>query len=96
MPTRNVVLTEHHEHLIAMLVESGKYQNASEVLRDGLRMVESREAEEAAKLVALRAAADAGIASAQRGDFIGFDDSLSLSAHLNRLGDVAINGEALS
>jgi antitoxin ParD1/3/4 len=36
MPTRNVVLTERQEELIEALVKSGRYQNASEVLRDGL------------------------------------------------------------
>jgi antitoxin ParD1/3/4 len=45
MPTRNVVLTERQEELIEALVKSGRYQNASEVLRDGLRLVEQREAE---------------------------------------------------
>jgi antitoxin ParD1/3/4 len=38
MPTRNVVLTKRQEELIETLVESGRYQNASEVLRDGLRL----------------------------------------------------------
>ncbi len=56
MPTRNVVLTNHHEDIIAELVGSGRYQNASEVLRDGLRLVEERDAREAAKLKALQAA----------------------------------------
>ena len=37
MPTRNVVLTKRQEKLIETLVGSGRYQNASEVLRDGLR-----------------------------------------------------------
>ncbi len=35
MPTRNVVLTERQEKLIEALVQAGRYQNASEVLRDG-------------------------------------------------------------
>ncbi|HKR86890.1 MAG TPA: type II toxin-antitoxin system ParD family antitoxin [Phenylobacterium sp.] len=60
MPTRNVVLTDHQQEVIETLVQSGRYQNASEVLREGLRLVEQREAEDAAKLAALRAAADAG------------------------------------
>jgi antitoxin ParD1/3/4 len=60
MPTRNVVLTDHQHQLIESLIGSGRYQNASEVLRDGLRLVEQREAEDAAKLEALRAAAQVG------------------------------------
>jgi len=48
MPTRNGVLTDHQEELIDKLVGSGRYQNASEVLRGGLRLVEQREAEDAA------------------------------------------------
>src|SRR3984893_14227840 len=60
MPTRNVVLTDRQEKLIEDLVDSGRYQNASEVLRDGLRLVEQREAEAAAKLEALRGAAPIG------------------------------------
>lgn len=35
MPTKNVVLTRRQEELIETLIESGRYQNASEVLRDG-------------------------------------------------------------
>jgi putative addiction module CopG family antidote len=44
MPTRNVVLTEHHEKLIEELVSSGRFQNASEVLRAGLRLIEREQA----------------------------------------------------
>lgn len=56
MPTRNVVLTDAQAALVEDLVRSGRYQNASEVLRDGLRMLERRDAEEAAKLEGLRSA----------------------------------------
>jgi hypothetical protein len=42
MPTQKVVLAKHQEKLIEILVGSGRYQNASEVLRDGLRLVEQR------------------------------------------------------
>ncbi len=62
MPTRNVVLTEHHEKILADLVRSGRYQNASEVLREGLRLVEDRDARERAKLQALQEAARIGFA----------------------------------
>ena len=63
MATRNVVLTDHHEQVIADLVASGRYQNASEVLREGVRLIEQREAREAAKLAALREAARIGFAA---------------------------------
>ncbi|SCB49565.1 type II toxin-antitoxin system ParD family antitoxin [Rhizobium multihospitium] len=69
MPTRNVVLTEHHEAVIDQLVKSGRYQNASEVMREGLRLVERREAHEAAKLEALREAAHIGFVDLDEGRF---------------------------
>jgi antitoxin ParD1/3/4 len=45
MPTRNVLLTNHQASFVERLVNTGRYQNASEVLREGLRMVEQREAQ---------------------------------------------------
>lgn len=44
LPTRNVVLTEQQTAMIERLVHSGRYQNASEVLRDGLRLVRRQHA----------------------------------------------------
>ncbi len=85
MPTRNVVLTDRHEAMIETLVASGRYQNASEVLREGLRLVEQREAEEAAKLDALREAARTGMAAIERGETRRFDDMASLATHLEGL-----------
>lgn len=69
MPTRNVVLTDHQQDVIETLVESGRYQNASEVLREGLRLVEQREREDALKLEALRQAAQVGAADLAAGRF---------------------------
>ncbi|WP_159950035.1 type II toxin-antitoxin system ParD family antitoxin [Rhizobium sp. 18065] len=70
MPIRDVDLTEYHEQVIDRLVESGRYQNASEVMREGLRLVEQRENLEAAKLAALRDAAQQGFADLDQGRFI--------------------------
>ncbi|MCY7355759.1 MAG: type II toxin-antitoxin system ParD family antitoxin [Lysobacter sp.] len=69
MSTRNVVLTEHHEHVIEQLVKSGRYQNASEVMREGLRLVERREAVDAARLEALREAGRVGFADIDEGRY---------------------------
>jgi antitoxin ParD1/3/4 len=60
MPTRNVVLTEHQSALVDGLVAEGRYQNASEVLREGLRLVEAAEVTRQAKLDAIRAMVAAG------------------------------------
>ena len=91
MPTRNVVLTKRQEELIETLVESGRYQNASEVLRDGLRLVEQRAAEDASKLKALRAAARVGIAALERGDSREFETAEDLRAYLNVLSEKIIS-----
>ena len=45
MGTRNVVLTDAQSELVDQLVASGRYQNASEALRAGLRLLEREEAE---------------------------------------------------
>jgi antitoxin ParD1/3/4 len=60
MPTRNVVLSEHQQQLVETLVQSGRYQNASEVLREGLRLIELRDRIEDIKLKALKQAARQG------------------------------------
>jgi antitoxin ParD1/3/4 len=90
MPTRNVVLTKRQEKLIEALVESGRYQNASEVLRDGLRLVEQRQAEEASRLKALRDAARLGVSALDRGEFKEFERIEDLEAYLVRLSDKVI------
>ena len=85
MATRNVVLTDHHEELIDDLVKKGKYQNASEVLRDGLRLIESRELEEKARLKALRDAARVGIEDVDAGRVRDFTSTAELRRHLDLL-----------
>jgi antitoxin ParD1/3/4 len=63
MPTRNVNLTEELERFVLTKVVSGRYENASEVVRAALRMLEREEEQYEAKLAALRAAIDEGDAS---------------------------------
>jgi antitoxin ParD1/3/4 len=41
----NYALTDHYESFIRKQLESGRYNNASEVVRAGLRMLEDFEAE---------------------------------------------------
>lgn len=67
MATRNIVLTDHQSQVVDRLVASGRYQNASEVLRAGLRMVEEIESTYATKMNDLRSAIDAGENDAKKG-----------------------------
>ena len=54
---------KHFESFIENLLESGRYSTASEVMRDGLRLVEEREQRRQAKLEALRAEIQKGFDS---------------------------------
>lgn len=64
MATRNVVLTDTQSDLIDRLVASGRYQNASEAMRAGLRLLEREESE----LGELRARLKSGLDEARKGD----------------------------
>lgn len=90
MPTRNVVLTQQQEEMIERLIACGRYQNASEVLRDGLRLVEARDAEMQARLDALRDAARVGIADVEAGRVRAFESPSALERHLAALAEDAI------
>jgi antitoxin ParD1/3/4 len=63
MPTRNVNLTDELDAFVLGKVQSGRYENASEVIRAALRALERDEQEHEAKLIALRTAIDEGDAS---------------------------------
>jgi len=82
MPTRNVNLTTELDHFVATKVKSGRYENASEVVRAGLRSLELAEQEYAAKLALLRSAIDQGDASgiARGGVFARTRKSLKLAS----------------
>jgi antitoxin ParD1/3/4 len=55
MATRNVSLTDALDRYVEERVECGAFQNASEVVRDALRLHRARADEEAAKLERFRA-----------------------------------------
>lgn len=92
MPTRNVVLSDHLADLVSRLVESGRYQNASEVVREGLRLVESRETEEKLRLKAMREAANIGVADIEAGHYRTFDSRESLRESLSALSGEVLDG----
>ena len=59
----SVALSPHFESFIRDQVESGRYNNVSEVVRAGLRLLEDSEQHQAIQLEALRADIVAGKAS---------------------------------
>ncbi len=83
MPTRNVVLTDRQVELIERMVKSGRFQNGSEVLREGLRLLERLDTEEKTKLRALREAARVGLADIEAGRFKAFDTTEALAEYLS-------------
>ena len=70
MPTRNVNLTDHYDQFVESQVSAGRYQNASEVMRAGLRLLEHRIREDEEKLTALRRLAAEAFDELDRGEAI--------------------------
>ena len=59
----NVNLTPRLRSFVEQKVNSGRYNNVSEVVREALRLMEERDQEREAKLRDLRAAIDEGVNS---------------------------------
>jgi antitoxin ParD1/3/4 len=74
MPTRNISLTPEQDAFVERVVKSGDYQNASEAVRDALRVLQQRRSEDALKLKALRMHIKAGVDALERGDFTEVDE----------------------
>lgn len=79
--TLNVSLTAELEALIAQRVESGRYLSASEVVREGLRLLEERDRLRDEALAGVRRKIAEGLASLERGERL---DGEALLAELER------------
>jgi antitoxin ParD1/3/4 len=76
MPIRtsmNVSLTPELERFVQSRVASGLYQTASEVLREGLRLLEERDQARETAVEELRAKIRRGIEQADRGELLDGD-----------------------
>jgi antitoxin ParD1/3/4 len=73
MPIFNVIITDQQAAFIDSMIKVGRYQNASEVLREGLCVMEQRETEGAAKLKTLREAVQVGIDEIEAGRYTEFE-----------------------
>lgn len=88
MPTWNVELSDRQASLLEQLVSSGRYQNASEVFREGLQLIEKREAENSYRLEALQAAVQVGAKDIAAGKFKTFKSKESLQHYLKSIADL--------
>jgi len=84
MPTRNISLTPEQDAFIDEVLEAGEYRNASEVVRDAIRALQQRRAEDALKLDKLRLSIRAGVAALDRGAYTEVDEE-DLDAYLDNL-----------
>ena len=84
MPTRNISLTPEQDAFVEKVVEAGDYQNASEAIRDALRVLQQRRKEDSFRLKVLRAQIKVGIDAIDRGDFAEVDDP-DLEGYLEQL-----------
>lgn len=72
MPTQNVNLPEHQAAFIKQAIADGRYKNASEVVRAGLRLLEQQESEDKLRLDTLRQIAADAFAALDRGEHTTF------------------------
>ncbi len=68
--TRNIALTPHFDRFVQSKIESGRYQSASEVVRDGLRLLEEREEQRGQGSGRLRQQIEVGWQQAERGEVV--------------------------
>jgi antitoxin ParD1/3/4 len=86
MPTRNVNLTDHYDQFVETQVDTGRYQNASEVMRAGLRLLEDRIQEDEEKLIVLRRLAAEAFDELNRGEAIVIEGEDALADFIRRIG----------
>jgi antitoxin ParD1/3/4 len=68
--TRNIALTPHFDRFVQSSVDSGRYQSASEVVRDALRLLENREQERREAVQRLRHDIELGWQQSERGQML--------------------------
>ncbi|HVC92473.1 MAG TPA: type II toxin-antitoxin system ParD family antitoxin [Pirellulales bacterium] len=86
MPTRNVNLTDHFDRFVEEEIEAGRYRNASEVMRAGLRMLEQQTREEQEKMVLLRSLATKAFEQLDQGRGIPISGHRELTHFISGIG----------
>jgi len=87
MPTRNVNLTDHFDRFIDEGVTSGRFSNASEMVREALRLLEQRQEEDRARIEWLRGEVQKGMDAMDRGDYVEIRSAEDLEGFMERIGE---------
>lgn len=86
MTTRNINLTDRYDQFVDELVTSGRFSDASEVMRAGLRLLEEQSRNEHEKLALLRSLASEGFDELDQGQGIVMDDQRQLAELVGQIG----------
>jgi antitoxin ParD1/3/4 len=87
--TRNIALTPHLDKFVRDKIESGRYQSASEVVREGLRIMEQLELERQQALVGVREKIRNGYEQIKRAETV---DARDVLAEIKALSKAARKG----
>jgi antitoxin ParD1/3/4 len=87
---KSYTLGTHYEQFIAKQVSEGRFNNASEVVRAALRLLEDYEA----RMTQLRALIDEGDAAIAEGEITQYDSPEALVAKIIRQGGMSSNRNA--
>ena len=86
MPTRNINLTERNDQFVEKQIDAGRYQNASEVMRAALHLLEQQSREEQEKLTLLRTLAAEGFSQLDQGRGIEIKSPKQLANEIAKIG----------
>lgn len=86
MPTRNINLTDHFDTFVAREIDAGRYRNASEVMRAGLRLLEQQSHEDREKIALLKSLAKQAFQELDQGQGIELKGEAELATFVRKLG----------
>ncbi len=89
----NVSLTKELENFIGELVESGMYYSASEVVRDGLRLLKEQQALKKIRVEELRAEIMLGIKDLKEGNSMSFSSEDEIFQEVKKRGQKKLDEE---
>jgi antitoxin ParD1/3/4 len=94
MSTISVELTDHFRTFVEAQVASGRFKDANDVLHEGLRLLEKREAIDREKLELLRTLVNEGLTQLDQGQGISVHNRKELRALIREQRDRAKSGRS--